>query len=122
MNLKKFRRLCDNYDKHIGSGKSCRDCHGKKITRQSHAIWFDRKSIQELLDQTDESTGGIKIYFGEYDEETLDEISGVDDPQAMVGKLTVVLGASNDNEDPGEESMLMNGGKICPPHCGRNII
>lgn len=117
MELKKFNRMCNRYGKHIGRGKSCKDCNGQKITNQSQAIWFDRKSIQELLDKTDEQTGGIKIYFGEYDEETIGEISDVGDPKGMIGKLTVILGASNDNEDPIEEAMLMNGGKICPPHC-----
>lgn len=122
MEFKKFRRLCRNYDQHIGRGKSCRDCNGKKITKQSHSIWFDRKSIQELLDKTDEHAGGIKIYFGEYDEETIDEISHVEDPKSMIGKLTVVLAASNDNGDPSDGAMLMNGGKICPPHCGRDAV
>src|SRR5690554_5186458 len=120
MDLKKFKQLRESYEKQIGQGKSGIDKNGEKITRQTQSVWFDRKSIQELLDKTDEKSGGIKIYFGEYDEETAGEVPNINDPNDLVGKLTVILGASNNNEDPKEGALLKNGGRICPPHCGRD--
>lgn len=120
MDLEKFKRLRESYDKQIGSGEPGKDQDGNKITTQTQSVWFDRKTIQDLLDRTDEKTGGIKIYFGEYDEDTADEVSSVKDPKELVGKLTVILGASDNNEDPTDGNLLRNGGKVCPPHCGRD--
>src|SRR5690554_6887174 len=120
MDLKKFKQLRESYDRQIGKGESGKDKNGEKITSQTQSVWFDRKAIQELLDKTDEKSGGIKIFFGEYDKETADEVPGVKDPSDLVGKLTVILGASNNNEDPDDGALLRNGGKICPPDCGRD--
>lgn len=118
MDLKKFKKLRDNYSQHAGSGKSSKDRNGKIISNQTQSVWFDRKTIQELLDKTDEKKGGIKIYFGEYDKETLDLVTEIKDPLDLIGRLTVILGASNENEDTEEPALLRNGGKICPPNCG----
>lgn len=120
MDLKKFEKLRRGYSEQVGSGKSGKDQNGKDITNQTQSVWFDRKSIEELLEKTDEKTGGIKIYFGEYDEDTADEVTYSKDPNELVGKLTVILGASNNNDDPTDGALLRNGGKICPPHCGRD--
>lgn len=118
MDIKKFKQLRESYNHHIGRGKSGRDKNGEKVTHQTQSVWFDRKTIQELLDQTDENSGGIKMFFGEYDSETAGEVQDIDDPRELVGRLTVILSASNDNEDPSEKTMIRNGGKICPPLCG----
>ena len=120
MDLEKFRKLRENYNKQIGSGEPGKDQEGRKITKQTQSVWFDRKTIQNLLDQTDEKTGGIKVYFGEYDENTAEEVSYIKDTKELVGKLTVILAASNNNEDPTDGDLLRNGGKVCPPDCGRD--
>src|SRR5690606_22761895 len=112
MDIKKFKQLRESYNHHIGRGKSGRDKNGEKVTHQTQSVWFDRKTIQELLDQTDENSGGIKMFFGEYDSETAGEVQDIDDPRELVGRLTVILSASNDNEDPSEKTMIRNGGKI----------
>ena len=57
--------------------------------------------------------------LGEDDKDTVDEVTDIKDPNELIGKLTVILGASNDNEDPTEGVSLRNGGRICPPHCGK---
>lgn len=119
MDLKKFNQLRKSYTEQVGRGESGKDQNGNPVTKQTQSVWFDRKTIQELLDQTDEVTGGIKIYFGEYDKDTVDEVTDIKDPNELIGKLTVILGASNDNEDPTEGVSLRNGGRICPPHCGK---
>ncbi len=120
MDLEKFRKLRENYNKQVGSGEPGTDQEGKKITRQTQSVWFDRKTVQDLLDQTDEKTGGIKIYFGEYDEDTAGEVASAKEPKELIGKLTVILGASNNNDDPKDGTLLRNGGKVCPPDCGRD--
>jgi len=120
MDLKKFIRLRESYKQHVGRGKSGRDQNGDEVKEQTQSVWFDRRTIQELLDKTDEKGGGIKIYFGEYDKETASEVPNIKDPNDLVGKLTVILGASNYNEDPEDEALLRNGGRICPPDCGRD--
>jgi len=110
MDTKTFKRLTAAYKNSLGTGKPCHNNEGREITSQSQSIWFDRNTIMKLLEQTDEISGGLKIYFGAYDKET------TKDPEE-VGKLTVVLAASNNNEDPTEESQIENGGRICPPNC-----
>ncbi|HSJ69694.1 MAG TPA: hypothetical protein VK921_18575 [Anditalea sp.] len=114
MDIKTFNRLTEAYKSTIGQGKPSRNAEGKEITSQSQSIWFDRKTIMKLLEQSDEGSGGLKIFFAAYDKEF------TDDPE-LIGKLTVVLAASNDNEDPTEESQIENGGRLCPPYCNGNI-
>lgn len=101
MDLEKFEKLKENYRNDLGKN-------------QSTSVWFDRKTLENLLTQTDPEKGGIKIYFGQYDESTLSE---VDNDERCINKLTVILTATNDNEDPKEESQVQNGGRLCPPYC-----
>lgn len=114
MDIKTFNRLKDAYKNSLGQGKPSLNSEGKEITSQSQSIWFDRKTIMRLLDQTDERSGGLKMYFSAYDKET------TKDPEE-IGKLTIILAASNDNEDPTEENQIDNGGRLCPPHCKGDI-
>lgn len=120
MDLEKFKRMRENYKKEVGKGEPARNREGSKITEQTQSVWFDRATVEELLAKTDKKTGGLKIYFGEYgNDTTLDEVSSsLRKSTDLVGRLTVILGASNANEDPKEGSMLRNGGSICPPNCG----
>lgn len=114
MDIKTFNRLTAAYKNSIGNGKPVRNSEGREITSQSQSIWFDRQTIMKLLEQTDERSGGLKIYFAAYDKEF------TEDPE-LVGKLTVVLAASDDNGDPTEDAQIENGGKLCPPLCNGNI-
>lgn len=115
MDFRKFDRLRKQYEEFIA--KAEKDLDGEKAIQQTRSVWFDRHTIEELLKQTDPERGGIKIFFGKYDEETLSESNTSASKQDLDGKLTVILAASNDNEDPQAESMVVNGGKICPPDC-----
>jgi len=114
MDIKTFNRLTAAYKNTLGQGKPSLNSADREITSQSQSIWFDRKTIMKLLEQTDERKGGLKIFFAAYDKEF------TEDPE-LIGKLTVVLAASNNNEDPTEEVQIENGGKLCPPECNGNI-
>lgn len=113
MDLKKFQELTKAYQDSIGSGKPGHNRDRQPITKQSTSIWFDRKTLENLLAKTDEKTGGIKIFFAQYGPDDLLESEKHD----YTGQLTVVLAASNDNEDPTEEDEIENGGRLCPPDC-----
>nr|MBI1231232.1 hypothetical protein [Cytophagales bacterium] len=116
MDFKKFERLKKQYEEFIS--KAEKDIEGDKAIKQTRSVWFDRFTIEKLLEQTDPKTGGIKIFFGKYDEDTSSEADKSFKPEELNGKLTVILAASNANEDPEVESMVINGGKVCPPDCG----
>jgi len=114
MDIKTFNRLTAAYKDSIGQGRPSQNSQGRNITSQSQSIWFDRQTIMKLLQQTDERSGGLKIYFAAYDKEF------TEDPELM-GKLTVVLAASNDNGDPTDDTQIENGGSLCPPQCNGSI-
>jgi hypothetical protein len=83
--------------------------NGKDIEEQSDWVFFDRKLIQDLLDMTDPITGGLKLYFGQYDKENLD-ILPIDrkDRDDYIGRISIAIAAANKTEsgiiDLGTES------------------
>ncbi|HSI75745.1 MAG TPA: hypothetical protein VK957_07615 [Lunatimonas sp.] len=115
MDFKKFDRLKRQYEEYIA--KAEKNINGGKAIQQTRSVWFDRQTIEELLKQTDPRTGGIKVFFGKYDEESLSNSDISAEEKDLYGKLTLILAASDDNKDPQTESMVVNGGKICPPDC-----
>ncbi len=116
MDFKIFKLLRENYENFISAAEQA--LNKEKAKTQTKSVWFDRKTIEKLLAQTDPNKGGLKIYLGMYDQETLSEREESPDmAKEYIGKLTLILTASNDNEDPDEESKMINGGKVCPPDC-----
>lgn len=115
MDLRKFNTLKRNYDKFIQEAEEA--INQKSAKEQTRSVWFDRETIEKLLAQTDAKTGGLKIYLGMYDEDTLSERDDLENATEYIGKLTVILTASDDNQDPEDEKMIVNGGKVCPPNC-----
>jgi Zn-finger nucleic acid-binding protein len=116
MDFKTFERLKKNYEGYIKEAE--RLIRLGEAIEQSRSVWIDRGKIERLLEQTDPKSGGIKVFFGQYDEESLGEFDIPVKPEDYKSRLTVILAASNNNEDPTEESQLENFGKICPPDCG----
>jgi hypothetical protein len=128
------------YKKAAKKSKKAKNKKGELINEQSDWVWFDRNTIQKLLDMTDPENGGIKIYFGQYDEKNVVML-----PEDMrkrhdyVGRVSLALMASNktktDYEDiysgsneiqDSSKMMLMstgggdspvNAGSVCPPEC-----
>ncbi|WP_291783641.1 hypothetical protein [Cecembia sp.] len=126
-----LKRFIKPYQKHVQKGLPAIDKCGHLVTEQSQWVFFDRETIQKLLDMTDPSTGGIKIYFGQYSRENIylipeDRL----DKEEYIGKISVALSAANEDKDgifdlfaqeskhksSGDES-VQNAGKLCPPHC-----
>jgi hypothetical protein len=108
--------------------------NGKDIEEQSDWVFFDRKLIQDLLDMSDPKTGGIKLYFGQYDKENID-ILPIDqnDRDDYIGRISIAVAAANktdngivdfigESKDSSNLSLdsgdtLRNGGQLCPPNC-----
>lgn len=115
MDFKTFERLREKYRVFISKAENL--INGKNAIAQTNSVWLGRKEIEKILEQTDQEKGGIKVFFGKYDEES---VKGFNDPKRekeYIGKLTVIFAASDDNADPTEESQLLNFGKPCPPDC-----
>lgn len=137
--LEAFRKAYEGSVKRCIKGK---DKNGKEIDEQSDWVFFDRATIQRLLDLTDRRTGGIRIYFGQYEKANIDIISdGRKDKEEYIGRLSVALAAANktkngyiDIDEPQPETkskvatqMFMstssggggteNMGTLCPPEC-----
>jgi hypothetical protein len=113
---------------------------GELIKEQSDWVWFDRDTIQKLLDLTDPVKGGIKIYFGQYDKKNVEMLPKERrDKHDYVGRVSLALAACNKTETEFEDIysesneiqntsnlMLMrsndrdspvNAGYVCPPDC-----
>lgn len=124
----------------LAYGKSVKKCikgknkNGKDIAEQSDWVFFDRKLIQDLLDMCDPKTGGLKLYFGQYDKENLDILpKDRKDRDDYIGRISIAIAAANKTEsgiidlevesknstdltlDSG--SSIRNGGALCPPYC-----
>jgi hypothetical protein len=134
--LETFRKAYQKAAKKSIKGKNGK---GQEIDEQSDWVWFDRDTIQKLLDMTDPAKGGIKIYFGQYDKKNVVLL-----PEEMrkkydfVGRVSLALMACNKTETAYEDistsineiqkdSNLMfmsrggespvNAGDVCPPIC-----
>lgn len=128
---KQFKAVTRKYRSEVGSGKPGLGVKGE-ITNQTRWIWFERELIEKVLKQTDESKGGIKFYFGEYDESFTESLG----PE-YVGRMMLAMVPCNEGdldkkaadmrnfeamtlkEDDGEdeEDEAENGGRLCPPNC-----
>lgn len=140
MTREEFEAFRDAYKKSAKKSKKAKNKKGERIDEQSDWVWFDRETIQKLLDMTDPKKGGIKIYFGQYDKKNVESL-----PEDMrkkhdyVGRVSLALMASNKTETEFEDiysgsnemqdasrMMLMsrgdgdspvNAGSVCPPEC-----
>lgn len=124
---KDFEEMQKKYQDEVGQGKPGRNPNGE-MTRQTDWVFFDRETLQNILDEADQDgkTGGIKFYFAEYTEE-LAKKWHPEDPDNYSGGMTLVLKAANltdgnpvdvksANQDDPE---FDNDGLKCPPHCRR---
>ena len=131
--LELFRKA---YDKSVKKCIKGKDKNGRDIEEQSNWVWFDRAVIEELLAMTDPQSGGIKMYFGQYDENNIGMLP--EDRkyrEEYIGRISLALAASNKTEvgfedialpDTNKEEGLFpsrsgggieNGGSLCPPDC-----
>ena len=129
--LELFRRA---YDKSVKKCVKGKNKNGKDIAEQSDWVFFDRDLIQSLLDMTDPKTGGLKMYFGQYDKENLDILpKDRKDREDYIGRMSIAIAAANRTEggiidvmdessDPALRSQssgdyVRNLGQLCPPNC-----
>lgn len=129
--LKLFRNA---YAKSVKKCVKGKNKNGKDIAEQSDWVFFDRDLVQSLLDMTDPKTGGLKMYFGQYDKENLDILpKDRKDREDYIGRMSIAIVAANRTEKGiidvngayGESSTkksksggtIENGGSLCPPAC-----
>ncbi|EOZ95949.1 hypothetical protein A33Q_2542 [Indibacter alkaliphilus LW1] len=113
--MNKIKKMRMNYLKSIGRGLAAVDVQGNPIKQQTLSIWFSRSQVENLLKLTDEKEGGVRIFFAQYDEDTIP--TGLENvKEKLIGKLTVALAPCKVDEVPHVESFI-NGGTICPPFC-----
>ncbi|MBA4298521.1 MAG: molecular chaperone DnaK [Cyclobacterium sp.] len=122
---KDFEEMQKKYKQEVGKGKPGKNPKGD-VTKQTEWVFFDRDTLQNLLDQADQDgkTGGIKFYLTEYTEELAKKWHPTE-PNSYSGGITLVLKAANlkdgkpvdvtDSEVAGEE--YENRGIKCPPTC-----
>jgi hypothetical protein len=130
MNQADLKKFVKPYRATIQRGEPARNEDGNVIKDQTHWAFFDRTTIEKLLQMTDPKNGGIKIYFGQYDRENIylvpqDRL----DRDQYIGKISVALSAANKEQNgifdvflsaEGQRSggnSIENGGIICPPYC-----
>jgi hypothetical protein len=112
-----------------------KDKNGKDIEEQTEWIWFDRKTLMDLLNNADEETGGIKMYLGQYDKNNINILpEKYPDRESCIGRISLALTPANKTEagiidvtSSGDISrtsseieqsyLVMNCGTICPPFC-----
>ncbi|MBW3469237.1 hypothetical protein [Arthrospiribacter ruber] len=139
MNRKELEAFRKAYQQAAKKSIKANNGRGKPIEEQSNWVWFDRDSIQKLLDMTDPKTGGIKIYFGQYDKENVEMLPRERrEKHDYIGRLSLALVASNKtkteyediySESPQESDKdtlslkssggpsPLNAGSVCPPDC-----
>ncbi|RZS95596.1 hypothetical protein [Cecembia calidifontis] len=130
MKKEDLKKFIEPYQKHVQKGLPGIDSKGKPVTEQSQWAFFDRATIEKLLQMTDPKTGGIKIYFGQYDSENIYLVpEDREGREQYIGRISVALSAANKESDgiydvflssdsikSGEDS-IENGANLCPPFC-----
>ena len=114
-----FEQMKAKYDKEVKKGKPGKDKNKKDVTNQTDWIFFDRKTLEEIL--ADPKVGGIKFYFAEYTQEVAEEFYP-ENPDEYVGRVNLVMTASTES---GQNEILnnlgdatyYNRGDLCPPKC-----
>ncbi|MBN7810039.1 molecular chaperone DnaK [Algoriphagus sp. H41] len=113
---KDFEKMRAKYAREIGSGKPATNKKGK-IKKQTDWIFFDRKSLEAILAETDPEKGGIRFYFTEYTSRTAKKYHPKQG-ELYNGLMTLVYEAASCEalaEEPGED--FENVGHSCPPTC-----
>ncbi|EAZ82200.1 hypothetical protein [Algoriphagus machipongonensis] len=117
-----FKSMQKKYDKEVKNGKPAKDKKGKDKVDQTNWIFFNRETLEGLLEKADKDPkkGGIQFYITEYTEEVAQKYHPKEVEQ-LTGALTIVMRPANLEEDQltltaGEED-YENNGRICPPFC-----
>ncbi|MCR9016903.1 hypothetical protein [Aquiflexum gelatinilyticum] len=130
MTKEELKNFVSVYNKSVRKGIKGKNKEGKDVQEQTSWAFFTREEIERLLEITDPKSGGIKIYFGQYDKENLDLVpKDRKDREDYIGMVSLALSAANQKEDGifdvfdnqseevSDTNSIANGGKICPPYC-----
>ncbi|MEN2281705.1 molecular chaperone DnaK [Algoriphagus sp. SE2] len=120
-----FESMKAKYDKEVKKGKPAKDNKDKDKINQTSWIFFDRETLEGLLEKADKDpkVGGIQFYFTEYTEETAKKFYP-NEAEDYTGQLTLVMRAANLKETQqvsrgvaGDEEEYQNRGVQCPYVC-----
>ncbi|MFD2034130.1 hypothetical protein ACFSKL_04970 [Belliella marina] len=135
MNREELKKFREYYRKHGKINKPGLDFRGEPIKEQTDWVWFDRETIENALKDADPDgkIGGLKMYFGQYDKETIRMIpEDREKKEAYIGRISLVLKPcnmtgegleevkscdENGDDDDDDDGLSWNGGRICPPNC-----
>ena len=133
MTKEEFEAFKSAYDKSVRKCIKGKDNNDKAIEEQTEWIWFDRKTLLDLLNIADQTTGGIKMYIGQYDKKNIEMLpESYPDQESCIGRISLALIPANrtdsgiidvtsSNEDSiksGDQSnSIRNAGTLCPPFC-----
>lgn len=133
MTREEFEAFQSAYNESVRKCLKGKDKNGKDIEEQTEWIWFDRKTLMDLLNNADKETGGIKMYLGQYDKNNIEILpKQYPDRESCIGRISLALIPANKTESgiidvafsreisekSSEQSdLIMNGGTICPPFC-----
>ncbi len=121
---KDFEEMRGKYREEIKIGNPGENQQGA-IHNQTNWVFFDRETIERVLAKADADpkVGGIKFYMVEYTEKTASDVSYIEDPDQLVGRLTLVMSPADkkvsgvEDIQTNEEGDYENFGKTCPPAC-----
>jgi hypothetical protein len=124
INKNDFLKMLEKYKNEVKTGNPGQSTSGK-ITEQTDWVFFDRQTLEGLLEQTDKdpSKGGIKFSFTQYTQEIAEKFYPKDS-EKYTGMITLVMSPANfengqiieSTVKSGEESYA-NRGMMCPPRC-----
>ncbi len=135
MTKEEFDAFKSAYDLSVRKCIKGKDKNGKDIEEQTKWIWFDRKTLMDLLNNADEETGGIKMYLGQYDKNNINILpEKYPDRESCIGRISLALTPANKSEagiidvtssgdisrtssESDQSYLILNGGTICPPFC-----
>jgi hypothetical protein len=124
INKEDFLQMIEKYKKEIKTGSPGQSTSGK-INEQTDWVFFDRQTLEGLLEQADKDPlkGGIKFSFAQYNQEIAEKFYPKDS-EKYAGMITLVMSPANfengqimeSTARSGEESYA-NRGIMCPPMC-----
>jgi len=130
MTREELKNFISVYNKSVRKGIKGKNKEGKDILEQTSWAFFEREEIERLLELTHPKSGGIKIYFGQYDRNNIDLVpKDREDREDYIGRVSLALSAANKEEDGifdvfdsqaekvSNTGSIANGGNICPPFC-----
>jgi len=119
-----FESMRVKYDKEVKKGKPAKNKANKDKIDQTNWIFFDRETLERLLEKADKDPkkGGIQFYITEYTEEVAEKYHPKEAEQ-LTGALTLVMRPANVENElitavlGGEGGDYENNGRVCPPFC-----